>query len=118
MGFWHEFREFAVKGNVLDMAVGIIIGVAFNRIVNSLVNDVLMPPVGLALGGADFEHLQLVLRGARALPTGEAVPAVAIRYGQFANTVIEFAIVALSVFVLVKTVNRMGKLRTQPPTSA
>jgi large conductance mechanosensitive channel len=102
MSFWQEFKEFAVKGNALDMAVGIILGAAFNKIVNSLVNDILMPPLGILIGGVDFKNLQVVLKDATA-----DMPAVVIRYGQFVNTVIEFLIVALSVFVVVKVMNRL-----------
>ncbi len=106
MGFWQEFKEFAVKGNALDMAIGIILGAAFNKIVNSLVNDILMPPLGILIGGVDFKNLQVVLKDAVA-----DVPAVVIRYGQFVNTIIEFLIVALSVFVVVKVMNRLIKAR-------
>lgn len=110
MGFWQEFREFAVKGNAIDMAVGIIIGAAFNKIVSSLVSDVIMPPVGLLAAGADLPDLEMVLR-----PAMDAAPAVALRYGAFANTVIEFGIVALSVFFVVKVMNRMLQSREQAP---
>ena len=106
-----EFREFAVKGNVLDMAIGILIGVAFNNIVNSLVNDVLMPPIGMALGGVEFKHLKLVLREPGAGPTGVELPEVAIRYGAFINTVVEFLIIALAAFVVVKIMNRVIRAR-------
>ena len=96
MGLFKEFKEFAVKGNVIDMAVGIIIGAAFTMIVNSLVNDVIMPPIGLLLGNVDFSKLAIVLREKSA-----DAPAVAIRYGVFINTVIDFLIVALAVFVVI-----------------
>jgi len=111
MGFFKELREFALQGNALDMAVGIILGAAFNKIVNSLVGDILMPPLGLMIGGVDFKNLQLVLKPATVV--GEAtLPAVAIRYGIFLNTVIEFAIIALSVFLVVRIMNRMIRART------
>lgn len=113
MGFVQEFREFAVKGNVVDMAVGIVVGVAFNNIVNSLVNDVLMPPIGLALGGDEFKDLQIVLRETTVGPSGEAVAEVAIRYGAFVNAVIQFLIIALSAFVVVKVMNRMIRRREE-----
>jgi large conductance mechanosensitive channel len=106
MGFFQEFKEFAVKGNVMDMAVGIIIGAAFNKIVNSLVNDILMPPLGILIGGVDFKNLAIVIKAAEG-----SLPAVVIRYGQFINTVIEFLIVGLSVFVVVKVMNRLIKVR-------
>ena len=98
MGLLKEFRDFAVKGNALDMAVGIIIGAAFNKIVTSLVNDIIMPPVGMLLGGVDFKNLQVVLKGPATSATGEAVAAVAVRYGLFLNTVIDFLIVAFTIF--------------------
>lgn len=101
-GFIQEFKEFAVKGNAIDLAVGVIIGAAFNKIVQSIVNDLLMPPLGLAIGGVNFKDLQVVLKAAE----GEA-PAVAIRYGQFVNTVVEFMIIAMSVFVVIKVMNKL-----------
>lgn len=110
MGFMQEFKEFAVKGNAMDMAVGIIIGAAFNKIVQSIVNDLIMPPIGMAIGGVDFKNLQLVLKDA-AVVDGKDIPAVAIRYGMFLNTVIEFVIVAFSVFCLVKFMNRLIRKR-------
>lgn len=115
MGFVQEFKEFAVKGNAMDMAVGIIIGAAFNKIVTSIVADIIMPPVGMAIGGVDFKNLQVVLKDAAVGAAGEAIPAVAIRYGMFLNTVIEFIIVALSVFVVVKFMNRLIQKREVPP---
>lgn len=111
MSFISEFKEFAVKGNAMDMAVGIIIGAAFNKIVNSIVSDIIMPPIGMAIGGVDFKNLQLILKEASTSPAGEALPAVAIRYGTFLNTVIEFLIVALSVFVVIKFMNRLMRKR-------
>lgn len=112
MGFIQEFKTFAVKGNVVDMAVGIILGVAFNKIVNSLVNDVIMPPIGLLIGGVEFKDLAIPLRRARIAESGEQLPAVALRYGAFINTVIEFLIIALTVFVIVKVMNRILRART------
>jgi large conductance mechanosensitive channel len=111
MGFFQEFKEFAVKGNVMDMAVGIIIGAAFNKIVNSLVNDILMPPLGILIGGVDFKNLQAVIKEATVSARGAEMPAVVIRYGLFINTVIEFLIVGLSVFVVVKVMNRLINVR-------
>lgn len=111
MGFITEFREFAVKGNVIDMAVGILLGVAFNKIVNSLVNDIFMPPLGYMIGRVEFKDLAIVLRPARIDEQGVAVPEVAIRYGMFVNTVIEFLIIALVAFVVVKTMNRIIRAR-------
>ncbi|MEQ8823525.1 MAG: large-conductance mechanosensitive channel protein MscL [Filomicrobium sp.] len=104
MGLLTEFRDFAVKGNMVDMAVGIIIGGAFGTIVKSLVSDVIMPPIGLALGGVDFSDIKLTLAAA-----AEGKEAVTINIGTFINNVISFLIVAFAVFLLVKTVNSMRK---------
>jgi large conductance mechanosensitive channel len=107
-----EFKEFAVKGNAVDMAVGIIVGTAFNKIVTSLVNDVVMPPIGLLLGGVDFKNLSVVLKKALVSPTGQEMsPAVTLRYGMFVNTVIDFIIVAFTIFLVVRTMNRAIHLR-------
>ena len=114
MGLLKEFQEFAVKGNAVDMAVGIVIGAAFTKIVNSLVNDIIMPPIGLLLGGVDFKDLKAVLKegvpavtdAAGAVTTPE-VAEVAIRYGLFINNVIDFVIVAFAIFMAVKTVNKL-----------
>ncbi len=104
MSIIKEFREFAVKGNAVDMAVGIIIGAAFGKIVTSLVSDVIMPPIGLLLGGVDFKNLKFTLKSA----TLEA-PAVTLNYGQFINTLIDFLIVAFSIFIVVKGLNTLKK---------
>ena len=111
-----EFKEFAMRGNVLDMAVGIIIGAAFGTIVNSLVNDVIMPPVGLALGGVDFTNLFVTLReGAKAagpyasLADAKAAGAVTLNYGLFVNSIVSFLIVAFAVFMIVKQTSRFRK---------
>ncbi len=117
-----EFREFAVKGNVVDMAVGIIIGGAFGTIVKSLVADVLMPPIGLLLGGVDFQNLFAVLKkGAEdagpyaALSDAQGAGAVTINYGVFFNNVISFLIVAFAVFLLVKSINAAKRKEEAPP---
>lgn len=107
MGMLKEFKEFAVKGNVVDMVVGIIIGAAFGKVVTSLVNDVIMPPIGMALGGVDFKNLQAVLKEATTSAAGDQIPAVAIRYGMFINTAIDFLIVAFCIFLVVKVMNRV-----------
>jgi large conductance mechanosensitive channel len=116
MGMLKEFQDFAIKGNALDMAVGIIIGAAFNKVITSLVSDIIMPPIGMFLGGVDFKNLQVVLKDAVTSATGEAVPAVAVRYGLFINTVSDFLIVAFTIFLVVRTVNRLSKMR-QPATT-
>jgi large conductance mechanosensitive channel len=106
-----EFREFAVKGNMVDMAVGIIIGAAFGKIVNSFVNDVLMPPIGVLLGKVDFSSLFLNLSGKPydSLASAKAAGAATINYGLFLSTVIDFSIVAFAVFLLVRQVNRLKR---------
>jgi large conductance mechanosensitive channel len=106
---WKEFREFAARGNVLDLAVGVIIGAAFGRIVTSLVNDVIMPPIGMVIGGLDFSNLFVALNGASypSLAAAAAAGAPTINYGRFGNTVLEFLIVAFVIFLLVRQINRM-----------
>ncbi len=110
MSMVKEFKEFAVKGNVVDMAVGIIIGAAFGKIVTSLVTGVLMPPIGVLLGGVDFSDLALVVKDA----VGET-PAVVISYGAFIQTVIDFTIVAFAIFMLVKGINTLKKKEEAAP---
>jgi large conductance mechanosensitive channel len=124
MSVTKEFREFAVKGNVVDMAVGIIIGAAFGTIVKSLVDDVIMPPVGLLLGGVDFQNLFIVLReGTEAagpyltLEAARTAGAVTVNYGLFINTLISFLIVAFAVFLLVRTINRMKRQEQVAPAA-
>jgi len=106
-----EFKEFAMRGNVLDMAVGIIIGAAFGRIITSLVNDVIMPPIGVVLGRADFSNLFLNLSGKPydTLAAAKAAGAATVNYGVFLNTVIDFLIVAFVIFLLVRQINRWNK---------
>ena len=102
MSIVQEFKEFAVKGNAIDMAVGIIVGAAFGKIVNSLVNDVIMPPIGVLVGGADFSNLKLVLKAAVA-----DKPEVTLNYGLFVNNLINFLIVGFSIFLVVKGINHL-----------
>ncbi|MCE5279854.1 MAG: large-conductance mechanosensitive channel protein MscL [Planctomycetaceae bacterium] len=110
-----EFKAFALRGNVVDMAVGIIIGVAFGKIVTSLVNNVIMPPLGWITGGLDFSSYKVVLKRAATDAAGKPTAEVAISYGVFVNTVVEFIIIALAVFVMVKMVNRLWR---KPPAPA
>ncbi len=119
-----EFKEFAMRGNVVDMAVGIIIGAAFGTIVKSLVDDVLMPPIGLTLGNVDFSNIFITLKdGAKAagpyasLAAAKTAGAVTLNLGVFINTVISFIIVAFSVFLVVKGMNRMKREQEAPPPS-
>ena len=111
-----EFREFIARGNVIDLAVGVIIGASFNTIVKSLVDQVLMPPIGLAMGGLDFSRLEWVLRPDN--PATKTVEKVAITYGAFINTLIQFVIVAWAVFLLVKLVNWMRRKEDEKPKAA
>ena len=111
-----EFREFIARGNVIDLAVGVIIGAAFNSIVKALVDGVLMPPIGLAMGGLDFSRLEWVLRADN--PATKAVEKVAITYGAFINTLIQFVIVAWAVFMLVKLVNFIRRKDEEKPVAA
>jgi large conductance mechanosensitive channel len=110
MGMLKEFKEFAMRGNVIDLAVAVVIGGAFGKIVTSFVNDVIMPPIGLLLGGVDFSELKIMLKDA----VGE-VEAVTLNYGSFVNTVIDFAIVALAIFLAVKSLNSLKKKQPAPP---
>ncbi len=116
MSIVKEFREFIARGNVIDLAVGVIIGAAFNSIVKSLVDQVIMPPVGLLMGGLDFSKLQWVLKPED--PTTPAVELVAVQYGAFINTVIQFLIVAVVVFLLVKLVNKVRRADADEPAPA
>jgi large conductance mechanosensitive channel len=113
MSVLSEFKAFAVKGNVVDMAVGIIIGAAFGKIVSSFVGDVIMPPLGLLIGGVDFSNLSVVLR-----PAEGTAPAVLLAYGKFIQTVIDFIIVAFAIFMGVKAINRLKRQEAVAPTVA
>lgn len=110
MGMLKEFKDFAVRGNVVDMAVGIVVGAAFGKIVSSFVKDMLMPPIGLLLGNVDFSSFSLVLREKTA--TAEAVT---INYGVFINTVLDFAIVAFAIFLLIRQMNRLKRQEASQP---
>lgn len=107
-----EFKEFAVKGNVVDMAVGIIIGAAFGKIVSSFVGDVIMPPIGVLLGGVDFSNLAFVIKEA----AGE-IPAVTIGYGKFIQTVIDFTIIAFTIFIAIKAINTLKRKEEEAPAA-
>ena len=110
-----EFKKFAMRGNVMDMAIGIIMGAAFGKIVASFVKDVVMPPIGMLLGGVDFKDLKWVLQeGVEAAEGVAAVPEVAISYGAWLNTVIDFLIVAFVIFMVVRTMNKMKKAEPEP----
>lgn len=120
--FINEFKEFAMRGNIIDLAVGVVIGAAFGKITTSLINDVIMPPIGKLLGNVDFKDKQILLqKGVDEVkgPTGaviqEKIPEIAIRYGAFINTLIDFLIVAFVIFMLVKTINRMKRKQAAEP---
>ena len=112
MGMMKEFKEFAMKGNVMDMAVGIIIGSAFGKIIASLVTDVIMPPIGILLGGVDFSNLSFVLKEAT-----EVAEAVTINYGMFINTIVDFTIIAFAIFIMVKAINSAKKKEEEKPAA-
>jgi large conductance mechanosensitive channel len=114
---FREFREFAMRGNVVDLAVGIIIGVAFGKIVTSLVNDIIMPPIGLVVGRVDFTNLFINLSGQSyaSLAEAKAAGAPTINYGVFLNNVIDFVIVAFAIFLLVRFINRLNRQPEAPP---
>jgi large conductance mechanosensitive channel len=116
---FREFREFAMRGNVVDLAVGIIIGVAFGKIITSLVNDIIMPPVGLLLGGVDFSNLFINLSGQpyASLAEAKAAGAPTINYGIFLNNVIDFVIVAFAIFLLVRFINRLSRQPEAAPAA-
>ncbi len=109
MSMLKEFKTFAMRGNMVDLAVGIIIGAAFGKIVTSLVNDVLMPPIGVLLGGVDFSRLALTIKG-----TASEAGAVTINYGIFINTIVDFVIVAFAIFMMIRTINRFQKKEEAP----
>jgi large conductance mechanosensitive channel len=113
MSLIKEFRDFAMKGNVVDMAVGIIIGAAFGKIVSSLVADVIMPPIGALLGGINFSHLSITIKAAVG-----AAPAVTLNYGLFIQTVVDFLIVAFCIFMLVKAMNKLKRKEQEAPAPA
>lgn len=112
MSMMSEFKSFAMKGNVMDMAVGIIMGGAFGKIVASFVNDVLMPPIGMLLGGVDFTNLSVTMKQAAA-----DAPAVTLKYGAFIQTVVDFLIIAFSIFIMVKWMNSMKKQEAEAPAA-
>lgn len=112
MSMLKEFKEFAVKGNVVDMAVGIVIGAAFGKIISSLVGDVIMPPIGVLLGGVDFSNLSIIVKEAV-----DKKPAVLISYGKFLQTIIDFIIIAFAIFAAVKAMNSLKKKEAEAPTA-
>jgi large conductance mechanosensitive channel len=118
MGMLTEFKEFAMRGNVLDLAVGVVLGAAFGKIVSSLVDDMIMPVVGKLIGGVDFGQLAVVLEPAKLGADGKEVAAVLLRYGAFIQSVVDFLLVAFAVFMFIKLINRVYKKRDEVPVPA
>ncbi|WP_028917905.1 large-conductance mechanosensitive channel protein MscL [Pseudoxanthomonas sp. J35] len=118
MGMISEFKEFAMRGNVIDLAVGVVIGAAFGKIVTSLVDNIIMPPLGWLIGNVDFSDLAWTLSPARVAADGSEIPAVVVGYGVFLNTVIQFLIVAFAIFLLVKGVNRLARKKQEEAPAA
>ena len=117
MGMLGEFKEFAMRGNVIDLAVGVVIGAAFGKIVTALVDKVIMPPLGLLIGGVDFAKLGIVLKEATVDAAGKEVPAVVLAYGEFINAIVQFVIVAFATFLVVKAINRLHKKPAEAPAA-
>ena len=115
MGMLSEFKTFAMRGNVVDLAVGVVIGAAFGKIVTSLVDKIIMPPIGLLIGGIDFSRLAWVLKPATIGADGKEIPAVVIGYGDFLNTLVQFIIVAFAIFLVVKAINRLSRKQAAEP---
>ena len=117
MGMMTEFKEFAMRGNAIDLAVGVVIGAAFGKIVTALVDNVIMPPIGLLIGGVDFSDWAWTLKAASVDAAGNAVPAVSIGIGSFLNAVIQFLIVAFAIFIAVKAMNRLSRKEEPAPAA-
>ena len=117
MGMMTEFKEFAMRGNVIDLAVGVVIGAAFGKIVTALVDKVIMPPLGLLIGGVDFSKMAIVLKEASVDAAGKEVPAVVLAYGEFINALVQFVIVAFAIFLVVKAINRVHKKPEEAPAA-
>jgi large conductance mechanosensitive channel len=117
MGIISEFKEFAIRGNVVDLAVGVVIGAAFGKIVGSLVNDLIMPFVGYLVGGVNFNQLAWVLKPASVNEAGAEVAAVAVKYGAFVQTIVDFLIIALAVFMAVKVINALKRRQAEAPAA-
>lgn len=117
MGFFQDFKAFAMKGNVVDMAVGVIIGGAFGKIVSSLVNDIIMPVVGVFTGGVDFKNLTYTLKEATTTAAGEEVTAVTLNYGMFIQNIVDFLIIAFSIFMALKVVMKFKKQEEEAPAA-
>jgi large conductance mechanosensitive channel len=117
MGMVSEFKEFAMRGNVVDLAVGVVIGAAFGKIVASLVNDIIMPSIGFVVGGVNFSDLAIELKAATVDAAGTAVPAVMVKYGAFIQTIVDFLIIAFAIFVAVKVINSLKRKQDEAPAA-
>ena len=117
MGMLTEFKEFAMRGNVIDLAVGVVIGAAFGKIVTALVDKIIMPPLGYLIGRVDFSELAWTLSPAPVAADGTEIPAVVIGYGDFLNTLVQFIIVAFAIFMVVKVINRLAKKKEAAPAA-
>lgn len=117
MGMMNEFKQFAMRGNVIDLAVGVVIGGAFGKIVSALVDKVIMPPIGLLIGGVDFSKLAITLKTATVDAAGKEIPAVVLAYGEFINAIIQFVIVAFAIFMVVKMINKLHKQPEAAPAA-
>ena len=115
MGRIREFKQFAMRGNVIDLAVGVVIGGAFGKIVTALVEKIIMPPIGWLVGRVDFSQLAWTLKDASTGPDGKEIPAVVIGYGAFLNTIVQFIIVAFAIFLVVKAINRFNRKEAATP---
>ena len=121
MGFLKEFKEFATRGNVIDLAVGVVIGGAFGKIVSSLVADVIMPPIGMLIAGVNFTDLAITLKAAGLNAAGDVIPAVTLKIGNFLQTIFDFTIIAFAIFLFVKGLNKLSHIKKEeaeaaPPT--
>ncbi|MDF2818254.1 MAG: mechanosensitive ion channel protein MscL [Stenotrophomonas rhizophila] len=117
MGMLTEFKEFAMRGNVIDLAVGVVIGAAFGKIVTALVDKIIMPPLGWLIGRVDFSELAWTLAPARVAADGTEIPAVVIGYGDFLNTLVQFIIVAFAIFMVIKVINRLARKKEAAPAA-
>jgi large conductance mechanosensitive channel len=117
MGFITEFKEFASRGNMVDLAVGVVIGGAFGKIVTSLVNDVIMPPIGLITGGMDFKDMIITLKPAVMKGSTEMIPAVAVKVGLFLNALVDFVIVAFAIFMVIKAISALRRKQAEEPAT-
>ncbi len=117
MGMMTEFKEFAMRGSVIDLAVGVVIGGAFGKVVSALVDKVIMPPIGVLIGGVDFSKLAFTLKAASVDAAGKDVPAVILGYGEFINAIIQFVIVAFAIFMAIKVINKMHKKPEEAPAA-